>query len=41
MNWLRFFRRRRTDRDLAREIEAHIREERAEYIARGLSPDEA
>ncbi len=41
MSWLRFFHRRRRDRDLAREIAAHIHEERAENIARGLTPEEA
>jgi predicted permease len=41
MSLLRFFRRRRSDRDLAREIAAHFNEERAENIARGLSPEEA
>ncbi|HEY3989269.1 MAG TPA: ABC transporter permease [Acidobacteriaceae bacterium] len=33
--------RRRSDRDLASEIAVHINEERAENIARGLSPEEA
>jgi predicted permease len=37
----RFFHRRRRDRDLDREIAAHFNEERAENIARGLSPEEA
>jgi predicted permease len=37
----RFFHRRRQDRDLANEIAAHFNEERAENIARGLSPEEA
>jgi predicted permease len=41
MNPLRFFRRRRHDVDLAREIAAHIEAERAEYIARGFNPEEA
>jgi len=41
MNPLRFFRRRRHDSDLAREIAAHMEAERAEYIARGASPEEA
>ena len=41
MNPLRFFRRRRHDVDLAREIDAHIEAERAEYIARGLNHEEA
>lgn len=41
MSWLRFFRRHRHDADLAREIAAHLAAERAEYIAIGLSPQEA
>jgi predicted permease len=41
MRMFRFFRRRRSDRDLTREIAAHLNEERAEYIARGLAPQEA
>jgi putative ABC transport system permease protein len=41
MNPLSFFRRRRHDADLAREIAAHIEAERAEYIARGFNPEEA
>jgi predicted permease len=41
MSWLRFFRRRRSDRDLAREIAAHLDAERAENLARGLTPEEA
>ena len=41
MSLLRFFHRRRRDRDLDREIAAHIKEERAENIARGLSPEDA
>jgi predicted permease len=41
MNLRRFFRRRRHDEDLAREIAAHMEAERAEYIARGASPEEA
>src|ERR1700723_1139860 len=40
-NWRRFFHRRRRDRDLDREIAAHFNEERAENIARGLTPEEA
>jgi predicted permease len=40
-NWRRFFHRGRSDRDLAREIAAHFNEERAENIARGLSPEDA
>jgi putative ABC transport system permease protein len=38
---LSLFHRRRSDRDLAKEIAAHFNEERAENIARGLSPEEA
>jgi predicted permease len=41
MSWFGIFHRRRHDRDLAREIAAHFNEERAENIARGLSPAEA
>jgi hypothetical protein len=41
MSLLRFFRRNRHDTDLAREIAAHMEAERAENLARGLSPDEA
>jgi len=41
MNPLRFFRRRRHDSDLASEIAAHMEAERAEYLARGLTPEEA
>jgi putative ABC transport system permease protein len=41
MSWLRFFRRRSSDRDLSREIAAHLAEERAENLARGMSPEDA
>jgi predicted permease len=41
MIFSRFFHRRRRDRDLDRELAAHIREERAENLARGLRPEEA
>ena len=41
MSWLRFLRRRRHDSDLDREIAAHMEAERAEHLARGLSPEEA
>src|ERR1700748_797004 len=41
MNWRRILQRRRSDRDLAHEIAAHLNEERAENIARGISPEEA
>jgi predicted permease len=41
MRWLRFVHRRRQNADLAQEIAAHFNEERAENIARGMSPEEA
>ena len=41
MNLFRFFHRRSHDRDLAREIAAHMNEERTENLARGLTLDEA
>jgi hypothetical protein len=41
MTWFRLFRRHRSDRDLAREIAAHLNEERAENLARGLSREDA
>lgn len=41
MIFQRLFHRHRRDRDLASEIAAHMNEERAENLARGLSPDEA
>jgi putative ABC transport system permease protein len=41
MIFSRIFHRRRRDRDLHREIAAHIKEECAENIARGLTPEEA
>jgi putative ABC transport system permease protein len=41
MKLLRFFRRRTSDADLAREIAAHLEAERAENIARGLNSAEA
>ena len=41
MIFSRFFHRRHRDRDLDREIAAHIHEERAENIARGLTPEDA
>src|ERR1700757_1129262 len=41
MRLLRFLHRRRSDRDLTREIAAHLDAERAENLARGLSPEEA
>ncbi len=41
MNLLRFFRRRRKDAELSYEIAAHMEAERAENVARGMSPEEA
>src|SRR5215469_3301713 len=41
MRLKRLFRRRRTDDELAREIDSYIEIETAENIARGLAPDEA
>jgi predicted permease len=41
MSLLRLFRRRRSDRDLAREIATHLEAERAENLARGLTAEEA
>src|ERR1700761_2063994 len=41
MYWRRIVKRRCSDRDLAHEIAAHLNEERAENIARGISPEEA
>jgi predicted permease len=41
MIFSRIFHRRRRDRDLAKEIAAHFNEERAENLARGLTPEEA
>src|SRR6201996_4006880 len=41
MSLLRFLRRRRSDRDLASEIAAHLDAERAENLDRGLTPEEA
>jgi putative ABC transport system permease protein len=41
MRWFRLFDRRRRDHDLTREIAAHMDAERAENIARGLTPKEA
>ena len=41
MSWFHLFRRRRSDRDLASEIAAHLDAERAEYLDRGLTPEEA
>src|ERR1700761_549453 len=41
MSLLRFLRRRRSDRDLASEIAAHLDAERAEYLDRGLTDEEA
>ncbi|MFL6428465.1 MAG: ABC transporter permease, partial [Acidobacteriaceae bacterium] len=41
MIFRRLFHRSRRDRDLASEIAAHMNEERAENLARGLSPEQA
>ena len=41
MSFLRFFRRRSEDADLAQEIEAHIAHEAHENEAQGVSPEEA
>ncbi len=41
MNWRRIFRRTRRDAELMSEIEAHIGEETADNLARGMSPEEA
>lgn len=41
MSWLRFFRRRKADRELRNEIEVYLAEETADNIARGMEPDEA
>ena len=41
MSWLRFFRRRRADRELQEEIDVFLAEETAENIARGAEPEEA
>jgi predicted permease len=41
MNWHRFFRRKRADRDLLEEIEIYIAEEVAENRSRGMSEEEA
>ena len=41
MNWLRFFRRTRSDAELQDEIETFLTEETADNEARGMSPREA
>jgi len=41
MSWIRFFRRKRWDRERARELEAYLEIETDENIARGMSPEEA
>jgi predicted permease len=41
MSFGRFFHRRQSDRELLQEMDAHIAEEVADNIARGMSPDEA
>jgi hypothetical protein len=41
MSWLRFLRRKRSDAELQDEIETFLTEETADYMARGMSPEEA
>ena len=41
MSWTRFFRRRRWDDELARELEAYLQIETDENVARGMPPDDA
>jgi len=41
MRFLRFLHRRRHDEDLARELEAHLQHEADQFIAEGVSPQEA
>src|SRR5262250_1604833 len=41
MWWMRFFRRKQWDEERARELEAHLEIETADFIARGMSPEEA
>lgn len=41
MSWLRFFRKRRADADVQREMESYLEEEAAENVARGMTPNEA
>jgi predicted permease len=41
MQWTRFFRRKRWDRERARELESYLQVETDENIARGMQPDEA
>src|SRR5262249_31253726 len=41
MRLSRFFHRRQQDTDLAQELDAHLQHEADDYIARGLSPEEA
>jgi putative ABC transport system permease protein len=41
MSWHRFIRRKRSDAELAKEMEQHLAQETHENIARGMSPEEA
>ena len=41
MSWRRFFRRKQSDADLIQEIDLHLAEEIDEYVALGMSPQEA
>jgi len=41
MSWTKFFRRRRWDKERARELEDYLEIETDENIARGMSPEEA
>src|SRR5262245_24813932 len=41
MSWVRFFNRSRWDRDRAEELESYLQIAVDEYVAQGLSPDEA
>jgi predicted permease len=41
MSWLRFFRRRKADRELRDEIEVYLAEETADNMARGMEPEQA
>lgn len=41
MSWRRFFRRKRSDAELQQELDAFVREEAAENVARGMSREKA
>ncbi len=41
MGWRRFFRRRRWDRERARELQSYLEMETDDNLARGMAPDEA